>query len=581
MKVKLKIIEFSSDVFSKSSQLKDIQISPLFSNNTFNINIFDAIAKNEEYEIKTNSTVIKIGLYQGKYLLGVGSIDIQKKSQKIKITSYDNKNESNIFFNNIKNNKIQDNDYYLILECITNNKDNDKIKNSFINSNKPKRKKNASVDIKLNRSVHNNYSKYNNYDNFKKKDNKNKLNNSLKVHYYNSNSHINKNYNNDKDDINYKTDINFYNKKNKNKIRIDEKKYNDNNDINDKKDKESNEIIFNESFQKEKFSDGVLILDNDNKSNDKDLDKNNNKIKNIYKNNFNNILTKIENIEINDFENLINDFYLIYNNVNNNNSLSLDKDNFKLEYQYFLEKTSEIFNMYSKLSNKLINQNISIKNYIKSLNCKMKSLYKKQSLLKIIKQNADMNELNKNYYIEEKKYYNYGIKAIKNKLSLIKDINNDVSFLTNNSKKNKNVEIKRILEILLKNEKIIKFIKNNQKIFSGKMRINLDNLYNTKNTKNKVDGEILKNKIDKFKKQCINETVPKEIKNNNINELIKNKNKINPLSSNNKSTKNVNKRKKNKYKDNSSFTEIYSDYNKHQNYYNVFTPNNKRRKQFI
>ena len=147
MKVKLKIIEFSSDVFSKSSQLKDIQISPLFSNNNFNINIFDAIAKNEEYEIKTNTTIIKIGLYQGKSILGIGTIDINKQSQKIKITS-EQKNQSNLFLNNVKNNKTQDNDYYLILECINNNKDkdkdnNDKFKNSFLKDNKHKKKKNA------------------------------------------------------------------------------------------------------------------------------------------------------------------------------------------------------------------------------------------------------------------------------------------------------------------------------------------------------------------------------------------------------------------------------------------------------
>ena len=87
MKVKLKVIEFSSDIFSKSSQLKDIHLSPLFSNTTFNINIFDAISKNSEYEIKANTPIIKIGLYQGKSLLGIGEIDINKKSQNIKIAS--------------------------------------------------------------------------------------------------------------------------------------------------------------------------------------------------------------------------------------------------------------------------------------------------------------------------------------------------------------------------------------------------------------------------------------------------------------------------------------------------------------
>ena len=147
MKVKIKIIEFSSDIFSKSSQLKDILISPLFSNINFSINIFDAISKNEEYEIKTNKQSIKIGLYQGKSLLGIGEIDTNKKSQKIKIVSEQNKNQNTLFFNNNTNfNKAQDNDYYIILECINANKDNEKIKNINLKENKHKKKKHASVD---------------------------------------------------------------------------------------------------------------------------------------------------------------------------------------------------------------------------------------------------------------------------------------------------------------------------------------------------------------------------------------------------------------------------------------------------
>jgi hypothetical protein len=138
MKVKLKIIEFSSDIFSKSSQLKDIQISPLFSNINFSINIFDAISKNDEYEIKTNTPIIKIGLYQGKSLLGIGEIDINKKSQKIKIAS-ENKNQNSLFISNSSFNKPQDNDYYIILECVSVNIIKDNIK-----ENKHKKKKNSS-----------------------------------------------------------------------------------------------------------------------------------------------------------------------------------------------------------------------------------------------------------------------------------------------------------------------------------------------------------------------------------------------------------------------------------------------------
>ena len=592
MKVRLKIIEFSSDIFSKSSQLKDIQISPLFSNNNFNINIFDAIAKNEEYEIKTNTTIIKIGLYQGKSILGIGTIDINKQSQKIKITS-EQKNQSNLFLNNVKNNKTQDNDYYLILECINNNKDkdkdnNDKFKNSFLKDNKHKKKKNASVDTKLNNTVNNNY---------KSKENKNKLNNSLKE--YNHNLNV------DRGDDGNKIDSNFYDRKNRTNLKIEDNKDHDNDN-----DKESNEFIFNESFQKENFSDGVLILDKDNtdKNKDKIKEKNINKVKNINENMDKNIFLNknMENVEIKDFENLINDFYLIYNNVNNNNSLGLDniKDNFILEYQYFLEKTSDIFNLYSNLSNKLNNQNIYIKKYIINLNTKIKSLYKKQILLKIKSQNKDINQLKKDFYIEEKKYYNYGIKAINNKLSLVKDINKDISLLTNNTKQKKRMTIKKIFESVLNNERINKYLKNDENFIKfliknrEKIRINLENKNNKNNIydndenndkkNNKVDIEVLKSKIDKLKNQYLNETVPKEQKNiENFNEINKNKkinenkyqNKINSLSSNNRSAKNIHKKTKNKYSNNPSITEIYEDYknNKHLNNHNVFTPNSKRR----
>ena len=185
MKAKIKIIEFSSDIFSKSSQLKDIQISPLFSNISFSINIFDAISKNEEYEIKVNNPIIKVGLYQGKSLLGIGEIDINKKSQKIKIASKQNKNRNSLFLNN--SNYIKDNDYYIILECNNSNKEYDKIKPSNLKDNKHKNRKNASVDSRILSSSNNK-----NHNHNKKKPNK-KVNNLLKDYFskYNEEKKLN------------------------------------------------------------------------------------------------------------------------------------------------------------------------------------------------------------------------------------------------------------------------------------------------------------------------------------------------------------------------------------------------------
>ena len=643
MKVKLKVIEFSSDIFSKSSQLKDIHLSPLFSNTTFNINIFDAISKNTEYEIKANSPIVKIGLYQGKSLLGIGEIDINKKSQNIKIVSEQSSNQAN-------NNKIQDNDYYIIMECVNCSPVNDKIKNINGKDNK-KRKKNSSVDSKA-------IYKLNNYKNAKY--NKYKLNNSLKEYINNYSGDLlnksnKKNYES-RDDLLIKkkksnhlddnnNDDSMFGIKSNSTIMNDEKnkmiqnllmsenvksKHNDN---------IFNEIIFNESFQKDKFSDGVLIL-TDNKS------KNENII-----NKSENFIQKMENIDIKDFNSLVNDFNLIYNNVNNNNSIGLSnlKDNFILEYQYFLEKTADIFNLYTKLSYKINEQNTSIKKYIKRLNNDIQSLLKKDIILKLKKQKISMFEISQNNYQEGQKYFNYEINNINNKLSLVKNINNDILSLTNNLKQNKynnKSEIKDLFNIIINNEKIKEYLKideffmkfmtkksvtfklddineknedeekdenendkpkekenenekqkdtNNKEGNDMQKKKNNDIDSSINSNEKKIDIEILKNKIDKLKNQYLKETIPNEQKNKiNSNENNKKKkdrearsqkkNSSKHTVSNNRSIKNIHKLNKIKVNDNSNITELNTKdrrYKNLHNYYNIFTPSNNRRTKLM
>jgi len=643
MKVKLKVIEFSSDIFSKSSQLKDIHLSPLFSNTTFNINIFDAISKNTEYEIKANSPIVKIGLYQGKSLLGIGEIDINKKSQNIKIVSEQSSNQAN-------NNKIQDNDYYIIMECVNCSPVNDKIKNINGKDNK-KRKKNSSVDSKA-------IYKLNNYKNAKY--NKYKLNNSLKEYINNYSGDLlnksnKKNYES-RDDLLIKkkksnhlddnnNDDSMFGIKSNSTIMNDEKnkmiqnllmsenvksKHNDN---------IFSEIIFNESFQKDKFSDGVLIL-TDNKS------KNENKI-----NKSENFIQKMENIDIKDFNSLVNDFNLIYNNVNNNNSIGLSnlKDNFILEYQYFLEKTADIFNLYTKLSYKINEQNSSIKKYIKRLNNDIQSLLKKDIILKLKKQKISMFEISQNNYQEGQKYFNYEINNINNKLSLVKNINNDILSLTNNLKQtkyNNKSEIKDLFNIIINNEKIKEYLKideffmkfmtkksvtfklddineknedeekdenendkpkekenenekqkdtNNKEGNDMQKKKNNDIDSSINSNEKKIDIEILKNKIDKLKNQYLKETIPNEQKNKiNSNENNKKKkdrearsqkkNSSKHTVSNNRSIKNIHKLNKIKVNDNSNITDLNTKdrrYKNLHNYYNIFTPSNNRRTKLM
>ena len=576
MEIKIKIIEFSSDVFSKSNQLKNLIISPLFSNTNFTINIYDAISKNEEYKIKANTHIIKIGLYNGNSLLGIGEININKKSQKIKILSEDKTKNDNSLLNSSYS-KIHDKDFFLTIECINNNHINDKNKNlNAKNMTFKKKKKNASMDAyKYNTKIKDdiNDNTYNRYNRDKKR--YSKINISLKkyndnedffnktnINYdstYNMNSNANPNktvtYNNRDNGINsMKSNSTIIKSDKKNQLikntlfpsfsyNANQNKKNKKNTIknknNKKNEKESNtNDIFNLSFQKELFSNGVLILsDNNNNNNNNNEDEKMNK--DMYK-----------NIDINDFDNLINDFNIIYNNVSNNNSDTPRniKENFLLEYQFFLEKTSDIFNLYSKITSEMNSQNIKIKKDIRDYNDKIKKILKKNNILQIKKQNMDLTQslrLNKNENL--KNYFNDEIYNMNNKLSLIKNISNDFLSLTKRNsfpKENSNILLMDIFDIIINNEnnreylkdymnKINLMIKKNKKLTNNNNDINSsennnsDEKYNDdddndndedKKNDNKIDLEALKNKIDKLKIQYLNETTT-----NNFNDNEKGK----------------------------------------------------------
>ena len=399
MEVKIKIIEFSSDVFSKSNQLKDIIISPLFANTTFSINIFEAISKNDEYKIKANTPTIKIGLYNGKSLLGIGEINTSKKTQKIKISTEDkHKNEDYMFFNGGMHTKLQDNDYYLTLECTVVPPKIEPIKNTKELNQKNKRKKSVEPPVKKvkrnsdyrermgthnpNNSLKDYQTSYNynlNYNSNHKytEDLKSKNNNSKEYLSKNnltavldendeqfniqSNSTIIKN---DKDKMmkSILLSENYSNSKNRNKIK---NKISNNNTI-EKEPKEPDINIFNLSFKKELFSDGVLILskneDQQNKdkgtiTNDNDNGKSKEKEKDKYKEKIYNKNMDIKDCNI-EFDSSIKDFDLKCNNLSNNIYSSM---NIKDKSRYFMDKTSEIFHLYNRLSNDMNKQNYILK----------------------------------------------------------------------------------------------------------------------------------------------------------------------------------------------------------------------------
>ena len=614
MEVKIKIIEFSSDVFSKSNQLKDIIISPLFANTTFSINIFEAISKNDEYKIKANTPTIKIGLYNGKSLLGIGEINTNKKSQKIKISTEDkNKNEDYMFFNGGMHTKLQDNDYYLTLECTVVPPKIEPIKNTKELNQKNKRKKSVEPPVKKvkrnsdyrermgthnpNKSLKDYQTSYNynlNYNsNYKyTEDLKSKNNNSKEYLSKNnltavldendesfniqSNSTIIKN---DKDKMmkNILLSDNYSNSKNKNKIK---NKISNNNTI-EKEPKEPDINIFNLSFKKELFSDGVLILskneDQENKStvtNDNDKNKEKEKENDKYKEkNYN------KNLDIkdgnNEFESSIKDFDLKCNNLSNNIYSSM---NIKDKSKYFMDKTTEIFHLYNRLSNDMNKQNYNIKRYIKNYNHKIKILLKKDMNLKIKMQNNGVDELFKQNSLQnDQKYYNTEIKNINNKLSIFNDL---VTYKKDNSK----IKLKEIFENIITNENnrrylnehknFINSILNNANINEENEEYEIDggeveykeDLGDKKdgNKNNKIDLEILKNKIDKLKQQYINETTTKEYQNKS--DLYGNKYK-------NKKSKGT--LKQNKYSSSGGNKNIpnYKKEKNKNNYLNSLTPN--------
>ena len=610
MEVKIKIIEFSSDVFSKSNQLKDIIISPLFANTSFSINIFEAISKNDEYKIKANTPTIKIGLYNGKSLLGIGEINTNKKSQKIKISTEDkNKNEDYMFFNGGMHTKIQDNDYYLTLECTVVTPKIEPSKNTKELNQKNKRKKSVeppaqkvkrNSDYRERMGTHNPNKSLKDYQtnyNYNLNYNSNyKYTEDLKSKNNNSKEYLNKNnltavldendesFNIQSNSTIIKSDKdkmmkgillsdNYSNSKNKNKI----KNKISNNNTNEKEPKESDINIFNLSFKKELFSDGVLILskneDQENKNkitndNDKNKEKENDKYKEkIYNKNMD---IKDGN---NEFESSIKDFDLKCNNLSNNIYSSM---NIKDKSKYFMDKTTEIFHLYNRLSNDMNKQNYNIKRYIKNYNHKIKILLKKDMNLKIKMQNNGVDELFKQNSLQnDQKYYNTEIKNINNKLSIFNDL---VTYKKDNSK----IKLKEIFENIITNENnrrylnehknFINSILNNAnineeneeyEIDGGEVEYNED-LGDKKEKDNKIDLEILKNKIDKLKQQYINETTTKEYQNKN--DLYGN---------NNKNKKSKGTLKQNKYSSsggNKNMPNYKKDKNKN-NYLNSLSPN--------
>ena len=84
-KIIFKLFEFSSNIFSKSHQLKDISIVSLTEGFDLNINIFESLLKTYKINYSGNSSILKICLRKKKLTLGIGQMNIIKKKQTVKI----------------------------------------------------------------------------------------------------------------------------------------------------------------------------------------------------------------------------------------------------------------------------------------------------------------------------------------------------------------------------------------------------------------------------------------------------------------------------------------------------------------
>ena len=311
MEIKLRIIEFSSDIFSNSLQLKDLIVIPLFSNSNFVINIYEAISKNKEYIFHSNRKILKLGLFNGKSLLGIGNLFTNKISQKVVFS---------------EDNQVIKNDYFLTVECITNNIITEDKSNNF-NLIKSEKRRHKSFE---------NYKFKNNYQ---------------VLHTENNNSSIIKNIFSDKD----------IKSKRKNNIsgHASEKKFK----------KVNNSFIIQRHTNIKK----ILFSNNNNNNNLNLSSSSKNQSCNIKVVNKSKISKEMRNININFPKIHMSNFNNLFNRINElyNKSIGkkiLNKKNeieYILEFKNILEKVNDIFNIYSKISNNIIEQNQNIKKFMK------------------------------------------------------------------------------------------------------------------------------------------------------------------------------------------------------------------------
>ena len=450
MKIELRIIEFSSDIFSNSVQLKDLFIMPLFSKYNFEINIFEAISQNKDYIINLDRQVIKLGLFNCKTLLGVGNLYLNKISQKI-IFSEDG--------------QVIKNDYFLTVECIIINVVMEQIKKDKLIKYEKRRNKSMENYININNSQ---IIKTENNNFFKKK----------KIH----------------SDIDIKS-------KNKNNISGNNsykeiKKYNNNFIV--KGNNNINKILFS---NKNIIKNSNLSLSTKNQSsNRKKLN-----ISNFSKEKKNLIFPSIDLLNLKNIYSHINE---MNNKLLDDNIFSQKNENeCLLELKNFFNKIDDIFLFYTKISKNIIEGNKRLRNFIKFYHKMIKMILKKDNNLKIKIRNIEFNDIlfkNRNDNSLNK------INNINNKLSLIKNIKNDGQFLIQNIINKRKTKLKEIYDFIInkenkkKNYKIIQNFIKEMKSNNNEMNIERIDINELKNKIDKLKEQYINKtnkKENKYKKR--------------------------------------------------------------------------------
>ena len=571
MQITFKLIEIASNIFSKSTQLKDLYLTSLTKGFNLNINIYESISNNLFYHInyKGISNKIKICIMKGKICIGIGQILISNKKQKIEIYPETCKNISK---------KIK-----LIILCnyTNNNKNtNDKLSkspdrtssntNNFNNCN-TNNTSTLSLSSCVSQAIQNKIkpTPLNQISNKNKKDYRNKSQTTLVENARDININKNKNkrvyiglrqnniYMHDKISENstifsertkrYLTgnvSLNSYfsenNRKNRKKIFspkttiYSNNLYNENiNDINcKKKNKNNSMIIYNENKNKNNYNNifkfsNEINMDNINNQIEKYImdksfeDEVQNDVPLIYPQEKKKILYK-DNFNGNKFEMLLNDFLLLYNNDNIKN---FNNNEMELEFHFFVEKIYELINEYYKEYKYLYNQKTSLINNIKFFVYQNNNLLKQGNALKIKlnKRNAkNIFEENKN---KDNKYYFNNIKKINNELDILKNIN--LGLINKNIKKESSKHLLKNIfsKILSKNKshlnenQIIKLKKINIKVENNETKKCNNNKNNSLNYTNKrsINNNIYY-KYQSSKKKTTSDNIYKKIKNSNSKE---------------------------------------------------------------